>query len=169
MRAAALGEAGSWCCCNPVVSRCCERGRGRTNLDQSCDFLVLRDDRIARDTRESNLAGVAFERSIDEGGSHSVDVSLGFRIGERLIGSRLLKAERDESAGCHSVQDSQTHQATSLMFPAPPAAAAAPSKPKTGSLIRSGLFCCKDARTVMRNCSWECSCEGNKSSARVER
>ena len=81
-----------------VVSRYSSRGTGRTNLNESSNFLVLRDDGSTRDAGETNLAGVTLERSVDEGSSHTVDISLRFRIGKGLIGSRLLQTNNAESA-----------------------------------------------------------------------
>jgi hypothetical protein len=48
-------------------------------------------------------------------------------------------------------------QSVFVILPWPAAAAALPSKPKTGSWIWSGLLRFRDAPTVVRNCSWECS------------
>lgn len=60
-------------------------------MNESSDLLVLRDDRSTGNASESDLPSVAFERSIDESGSHTVDVAFGFCVRESLIGGRLLE------------------------------------------------------------------------------
>lgn len=61
-------------------------------LRDSRDLGVLGLDARAKDAREADLAGVAFQGAEDEGVDLALDVSGGFSVGERLVGGGLLQA-----------------------------------------------------------------------------
>jgi hypothetical protein len=119
-------------------------------------------DTRTRRTRKSDLTGVPFESTEDESVDLAIRVIRCFGIAECLVSNSLLKAVWVLVGSGRVVRSATVRdrgRKLTVVSPSPCAAAALPSKPKTGSPKLEGLLRLRLFRTLAICALWECSGE----------
>lgn len=157
LTAAALVDAGSWGKCF-VRTLFTIKGVHATYLVlcNSSNLGICCFDARARSSDEADGPRVSLQCAINQRSNLTGDITRRLGIREGLISSCLLETCRILELKL-SMRLSWKADKLTVIFPAPAAAAAFPRRPKTGSWMALGLLRLRLARTVVKNCSCECS------------